>query len=219
MIYLVHGPDIVSSRAFLLKLKSQYDSFETIDSKDFEKEQKLLLESQNLFEQKRLLVIENFLPTADKRFQPYEGLDIVIWVDDLVAKPPSWINKAIPFKLIDQVSNFKLADAIGYGQEKQALIVLEKLLLTNTPSELITGALTRQLRLLALGLRNEWDKVSTSPFLQDKIREQVQFWNKQKLKKAALQVLKADWDIKTGNLEKTKSLTLLVVRLCELARA
>ncbi|HEY4695198.1 MAG TPA: hypothetical protein VIH52_04545 [Candidatus Nanoarchaeia archaeon] len=217
MIYLVHGPDTVSSRTFLLKLKSQYPSYETVNFKILKENLSVFLQSQNLFGNKKLLVIENFTPEQAKPLKPQEDIDLAIWLEDLIT-PPSWIDKSVPFKQIDQNSTFKLADAIAFGSEKQALTILEKLLLENTASELIIGALTRQIKLLSLGYTNEWEKVSKSPFLISKIREQLYHWNRKKLKAATLLLLKADWDLKSGGLARTHSLTQLVSRLCQLAK-
>ena len=217
MIYLVHGPDTVSSRTFLLKLKSQYPSYETVNFKILKENLSVFLQSQNLFGNKKLLVIENFTPEQAKPLKPQEDIDLAIWLEDLIT-PPSWIDKSVPFKQIDQNSTFKLADAIAFASEKQALTILEKLLLENTASELIIGALTRQIKLLSLGYTNEWEKVSKSPFLISKIREQLYHWNRKKLKAATLLLLKADWDLKSGGLARTHSLTQLVSRLCQLAK-
>ena len=156
-------------------------------------------------------------PEQAKPLKPQEDIDLAIWLEDLIT-PPSWIDKSVPFKQIDQNSTFKLADAIAFGSEKQALTILEKLLLENTASELIIGALTRQIKLLSLGYTNEWEKVSKSPFLISKIREQLYHWNRKKLKAATLLLLKADWDLKSGGLARTHSLTQLVSRLCQLAK-
>ncbi len=215
MIYLLHGPDTVSSRTYLLKLRSNYDSWESVEPKLLSKNPEVFLRAQNLFTAKHLVIIENYLPKEDEPLPALPSIDVVIWTDKLVS-PPKWVDKNIPFKIAEQFSSFKLADAIGYGQEKQALILLEKLLAENTPAELIIGSLTRQLRLLSLALAGEWTQVSKSSFLQTKVAEQVKNWDRKKLRTASLLLLKADWDIKSGTLKAAETLTILIVKLTRL---
>ena len=213
MIYLLHGPDTVSSRNFLIKLKEGYEVAETVEAKAFAKKQTEFYNTP-LFGEKKILVIENFVQEEKVSLKVPLGLDVVLWSPVLV-KVPTWVGKNLLFKGRED-STFKFADAVGFGQVRTALSSLERLLSENVPNELLIGSLSRQLRLLSLGLNGSWSSVSTSSFVQNKIREQLGNWNRTKLKKAALLLLKADWEIKTGKSSGGVVLTLTTLKICSL---
>jgi len=215
MIYLLHGQDTVSSRNFLTRLKEQYQSVTTIDLR--KSRENFEIPSQELFEQKSLLVLENSLPKQAEQLLPRVGVDVVVWLPDSLWAVPSWVDKNLIFNLADNNSTFKLSDLVFLGQEKQALLVLEKLLINSVAAELVVGALVRQLRLITLVLEGEAGQVSKSTFLQKKVSDQAKLWSLRKIKSAALLLLKADVSIKKGLLPTKVVLTRLVVDLCSLA--
>lgn len=167
-----------------------------------------------MFGEKLLVIVENYLPKEDNLDSLPAEVDIVFCKTGGVEKIPNWVDKHLNFKLPNQVNAFRLSDCVGYRQEKLSLTLLEKLFQENIPSEIIIGSLVREFRLISLVLAGELEKVSTSPFLQRKIREQANYWDKKKVKKAILRILKVDWGIKTGQSESQSSLTLLISSLC-----
>lgn len=211
MIYLVQGTDTVSSRTFLSKLKSRYSSTKNLDGKNINPS---LLNQETLLADKELLVIENFSLPKDNPFKEIP-LDLVIWLDKETVVP-KWVDKVFSFKEREQVNNFKLADAIGYGQEKVALQTLGKLLQKNTPPELIIGSIVRQLRLILLIFEDKKEKISTSSFVTQKITDQARNWNRRKLRSALLLTLKTDLEIKSGKLTAENALAILINHLCRL---
>ncbi len=214
MVYLLHGPDTVSSRNFLLKLKNQYQATTTLDLKKTKGQ--LDFPTESLFARQGLLVLENSLPKeAGKIVERVQG-DLVIWLSETVETVPNWVNKNLNFKLAETTTTFKLVDLVFQGQEKQALIVLERLLLENTPPELIVGSLIRQLKLLALALSGEVSKISASSFVQKKITDQARVWSLKKIKSAGLFLLRADLNLKRGLLPTKLNLENLVLDLCQL---
>lgn len=217
MIYLLYGPDIVSSRSFLLKMKKDYSDQTTIEVKR-QKDKIEIPKEANLFGDKRLIIIDNLVPKEDSPIEKSDSIDIVIVTTELLT-PPSWVDKSLLFKQVDQASTFKLADSICYGQENQALTILKNLLLSKTAAELIIGSLVRQFRLLSLALEGDLNAASKSTFVQSKIREQVKNWNIKKIKKALLLLMKTDWEIKTGQINSDTALTLLVDNLALLGKA
>lgn len=216
MIYLLYGPDTVSSRTYLLKLKKNYSDQTTIEVKR-QKDKVEIPTNTNLFGGKRLVIVENLVPKEDNRLESSELIDIAIWTSEVVV-PPSWVDKSLVFKQSDQASTFKLADSVSYGQEKQALVILKKLLAEKTPTELIIGSIVRQLRLLSLVLGGEVESISKSSFVQDKTKEQSKNWNLRKIKKGLLLLMKADFEIKTGQINSETALTLLVSDLANLGK-
>ncbi len=217
MIYLLHGQDTVSSRSFLLRLKEQYQVTTVIDLKKtkgvFE------LPTEQLFEQKHLIVLENSIPKDADNLIPQVTNDLVIWLSDDLDTIPKWVGKNLSFKLTENVSTFKLADLVFSGQEKQALLVLKNLLQKNTPMELLIGSLVRQLRLINFALEDEVEKVSRNSFLQGKIKDQARKWSKRKVKSAGLRLLKADLSIKKGLLPANLVFSKLIIDLCEIANS
>ncbi len=216
MIYLLHGPDIVSSRSFLLKLRKDYSDYTTIEVRR-QKDKIEIPKEASLFGEKRLVVIDNFIPKEDSPLEQSDLVDIVIVTTEVVS-PPSWVDKSLVFKQVDQATTFKLADSVSYGQEKQALTILKKLLVDKISSELIIGALVRQFRLLSLVLSGEVTTISKSSFVQEKTKEQVKNWTFKKIKKALLLLMKTDWEIKTGQINADTALTLLIADLAGLGK-
>ena len=217
MIFLVHGEDTVSSRSFLLKLRQDYSSAETISLKNIKDPQTILPSGKGLFSEKKLIILENFSLSKTKEINGDYDYDLVLWFPETIT-PPSWINKAWHFKQTNSVSIFKFADSVVYGQEKQALLMLENLLLSSKEREMIIGTLVRTLKMIALSLSGEAETVSNSSFVQSKVREQAKEWDLKKVKIALLYLLKTDLWMKQGKLSSEDLLTKLTFDLCRLAR-
>lgn len=216
MVTLIHGPNIVSSRSYLLKQKQTYEEVIQVDLKDKEKFQ--LPVSKTLFGKKTLVVLENFESKKKVLLWGLDKIDVILWSSQTL-EVPSWVEKDLLFKETDNWSTFKYSDSISYGEETVALRILENLLHSSTPPELIIGALGRQLRNLSLTVFGELNKASSSSFVQNKLREQAKNWTPKKLGSAAKLLLKADWALKNGKLKKEPVLEMLTVRLCQLANS
>ncbi len=218
MIYLLHGEDIVSSKNFLLNLRKEYSGFDQISLKNVKNLDEALPSGKGLFSEKKLVVIENF--PLKKEFQLPKNLDydVVLWFAESVSAP-SWVDKAWYFKQNQTQSSFKLADYIAYGQEKQALSLLNDLLKDPKEKEMIVGSLVRQLRLLALTISGELSEVSQSQFLQSKVKEQAKNWNLRKVRAGLIYLLKTDLWLKQGRLSVETLLTNLTIDLCRLSRS
>ncbi len=218
MIYLFYGPDVISSRAFLLNFKKNYSDIVVLSGKKQTTASLQLPKEENLFGGKKLFIIEDFVPKEKEPLEELGSIDIVMTSPELV-NPPSWVSKSWAFKQAETLSNFKLADQISSGQEKQALLTLTSLLKQKTPSELIIGSLVRQFRLISLVLSGDSEAVSKSPFVIDKTIQQAKNWNFSKVKKALILILKADFEIKTGVLNQEIALTILVSKIASLAKS
>lgn len=217
MIYLLSGPDIVSSRTFLSKLRKDYSDCLTIDAGKQNKSKINIPKEANLFGEKRLIIVENLVPTENQPFEKNENRDIVIWTKETI-NPPTWVDKSWNFKQTDTLSNFKLADNIVSGQKKSALFNLKKLLEQKIPAELIIGSLVRQFRLISLVLSGEENNISKSNFVVDKTKTQAKDWTIKKIKKALLLTLKFDWELKNGIINNDSGLIILVEQLCNLQK-
>src|SRR3990172_3158505 len=109
MIYLIYGPDSVSARSFLLNLKKNYSDHITISGKRQNSSSLTVPREENLFGERRLLIIENFVPKEKESLPKTENIDIVILTEELLT-PPSWVDKSWVFKQPDTLSSFKLVD-------------------------------------------------------------------------------------------------------------
>jgi len=216
MIYLLHGPDTVSSRNFLLRLKKQYSFSTTIDVKKLRGS--IDLPTIQLFEEKSLLILENSLPKNADKILPRISCDVVIWLAESLKPLPNWVSKDLHFQLYEPSSSFKLADLVFSGQEKKAQIVLAELMQKNTPLEIILGGLISQLRSINLILEGETQMVSKSSFVLKKTKEISKFWTFKKLKKASRLILKADLMFKKGLLSEKLLFPGLVSELAQLAK-
>lgn len=216
MIYLLHGNDSVSSRTFLSKLKTQYDLVKIVNCKGL-KGEKIVLPQNEIFAGKGLVVLENLVVKKETTLTKNSDDDIVIWTDELIV-PPSWVDKVFSFKISEQISSFKFSDSLSYGQEKISLITLKKLMLQNTPAELVIGSLVRQFKLMIHSLEGEKEKISRSEFMQQKVLDQAKNWNKRKIKTALLLLLKTDLGIKSGKIPAENALTVLVLDICRLVK-
>ncbi len=217
MIYLIYGPDIVSARSFLLNFRKNYSGHTVISGKRQSASSLTIPRETNLFGEKQLLIIDNFVPKEKEALPKIDNVDIVILTEELIP-PPSWVDKSWVFKQPQTLSNFKLVDQVMSVQEKQALGTIIKLLKQKTPPELIIGSLVRQFRFLSLSLTGETNVVSKSAFVQQKTKEQSRNWSLRKIKKALLLILKTDFEIKNGIASPELALVLLIDKLTQLAR-
>lgn len=214
MIYLLHGSDTVSSRTFLSKLKSQYQDVTVIDCKKLTSET-IILPQGSMLSTQELVVLENFAPKKGEVLKNSGQTDIAIWIDREITSP-NWVDKTLVFQGKDQAATFKFADSLSYGQEKIALLSVEKLMSDNTPPEMVIGSLVRQFRLMLFYFAGEKEKISASSFLQQKVSDQAKNWSIRKIKSALLLILKADLGIKAGKISPRNGLTLLAIDVCRL---
>ena len=200
MIYLIHGTNQVDSRRFLVKLKNSYQDVQTISGKSLSKEsfeEKLKTASYNLFGGKSASLVEHFSGNWDvfpKKLP--EGIDIILWSGDKVE-----VGK-IPVKsfLFDQkrvATNFRLADAILFKNEKEAQSLAWELFNSREPAEKITGAILRSL-LLAFCAKENQEEIPIPPFAKAKVTDQAKIWSRSALKRAILKLLQTDLSIKEG---------------------
>lgn len=217
MIYLLHGPDVVSSQSFLANLKKSYPDIIVLSGKKKTAEDLNLPKEANLFGHKKLLIVEDFVPKEKEPIEEIESADIIL-VNQEILVPPKWVSKSWLFKQAETLSNFKLVDQVVSGQKRQAQSTLAKLLKQKTPPELIIGSLVRQLRLLSLASVGEIESVSKSEFVQKKTKELAQNWNLTKIKKALILILKTDFEIKSGLINQNITLINLVENLTNLAK-
>lgn len=215
MIYLIHGEDLVSSKNFLLKLKTNYTSIDNISLKNVKNLNQVLPSGNGLFSEKKLVILENFPLKKEIKLPQNLDYDTVLWFEESI-DPPNWVNKIWYFKQNQANTSFKLIDYIAYGQEKQALMTLKEVLFYPKEREMIIGSLVRLMRLLVFSKNGELAKVTTSKFLQEKTVDQAKGWDLRKIRAGLMYLLKTDLWLKQGKLSPENLFTNLTINLCRL---
>ncbi len=117
---------------------------------------------------------------------------------------------------------FELVDCVGQRQTARALELLHYLLEQEEPALRILIMLGRQVRILiqVSELRKERlvppeiaSRLGLAPWMVDKFIKQAQKFDMAQLKAAHRRLVETDWAIKTGKMEETLALDLLVVGL------
>ena len=201
MIYLIHGQNQVDSRRFLSKLKSNYQNIESISGKHLAGEdlkRTLPKFSHSLFGDKSALLIEGF--KGEWQIIPKklpEGLDIILWAEDKIDLGNVKVKNFL-FHAVTKANGFKLADAILFKREKEALMLAAELISTKEPNEKIIGALRRGFYLVYCAKEDTLTGTQLATFAQKKFKDQSKLWSKTALKKALIYLLWSDVALKEG---------------------
>lgn len=217
---LFHGDNHVLSRnelnSLIFAAKKQKKEIIRFSGKNLTLENLVkALESQSLFDQDRLVIIEEFFsqPKSKKQEEIIEylrkehprgvkfnasGVNILFWekktLTPAVLRKLPFIQKHKVFKIPALV--FKLAESIYPGNQKQTLSYLRKLL-NNQSLEFTFYMIARQIRLLI----QVKDKVfpGMAPWMLGKLKSQAgKFKSITQLKKIYKKLLEIDRNIKTG---------------------
>ena len=168
MKYLVHGEDIVSSRNYLSSLKKQYQNTVSLEGEKLSLEEfKEVASNLPLFPGRALIVVENF-PDPKIIFSIDSVVDAAFWWPITLEEVPK-ADKIVYFKEKKAFGIFKFADSVGQRQIKTSLSLLSNLFEEKVSSEKIISIPTRQLKLIALVLDGDSDKVSSSDFVKKKL--------------------------------------------------
>ena len=213
MRYIIHGDDTVSSRNYLSNLKSHYQDLIILDGKVLNQGDFLnLVSTQPLLPRKTLVVIENY-KGPESIFRVKILLDSVFWWSKNLSKVPKG-DRVQQFKDQNVFGIFKYVDSVGLKQQKQALLLLDKLLEERVPTEKIIAMLTRQLMMIGQVLDGEVFKISSSEFVRNKVSRQAINWNFQKVQEALITLFSVDVKIKSGKAKPIPAITFLTSKLC-----
>lgn len=214
MRYIIHGDDLVSSRNYLKNLKNQYQDVINLDGTTLNLEDFLdVVSTQPLFSKETLVAVENY-KGPEGIFEVRILLDAAFWWPRNLQKVPKG-DKVQQFKNQNAFGIFKYADSVGLKQQKQALMLLDKLLEERVPTEKIIAMLARQFRMIGQVLDGEDFKVSSSEFVRNKLSRQSSNWNFQRVQEALVVLFSVDVKIKKGEVKPTPALTFLTYKLCK----
>jgi len=220
MIYLLHGDNQAQSRNELTSIvneaKKEKKELIRFAGKDLTLESLTqALESQSLFGQDRLIVIEeffsqpkskrkdeiiNYLDKDHPRGEDFNtsGVSVVFWekktLTPAALRKLSFIEKTKVFKIPRLV--FKLVESLNPGKQKQSLSLLYQFL-KNDSAELAFYMIVRQIRLLIQAKDDALPKMA--PWMLGKLKSQAaKFKSTSQLINLHQQLLAIDRAIKTG---------------------
>lgn len=215
MVTLIHGDDTVSSRKYLIELKSTSDNATTLDGKELNLDELVqTLKSNSLFSDEKNIFIENFFSKKNKELEEAidlinknSNLNIVIWDENELSKSQlSAFSKAkIKFFKIPKTI-FSFLDNLAPNSTRNVLSFHEAL--KNSDENFLFSMIIRQFRLL-LVLRSEIPLRGTldsqidelkrlSPWQIEKLQRQSQMYTIEQLKKIYNRLYETDLSIKTG---------------------
>lgn len=217
MITLIHGDDTQQSR---IKLNEIVEGKIPLIRIDFEKatfEQLVQsLESQDLFEQQKTIVIENIKNNSlfDKildrllSFKKNTVVDIILWADDtLDAKFVTKLKDAQTYSFQLPKLLFPFLDGLSPRASKQSLEILSKLR-ESMADELIFYMVVKRIRTLLLlktGKPADFDETSRMQGWQlSKMAGQLNAWDEKKL----ISFYQKLFDLETGMKTSTLPMTL-----------
>jgi len=231
MIHIYHGEQTTASRKELTELKAKFSSQEviTLDGKTVSlTELTQATESTSLFNDKRLVIVENFLSrrltkksSEAKVIEKWlttipDTAELVFWEDKEIGKTilslfPAKTDRAV-FK-IDRLL-FKLVESIRPGKTLELVTTLNESL-RHDPAEFVFAMFVRQFRNLII-VKDLGTQASGMPSWQaGKLKRQAEYFSLPQLLSHYGQLLAIDDTIKRSNtplsLDKELELFLLII--------
>ncbi|GEM_PF-3066279 len=204
MVTLIHGDDVASSRNHLLQLKKSLKDKEQMwidPSKLSDEEIIQKSQGQSLFSSDRVLFVENGMSKLELLLAG--DADLVIWNEGQVTitavKKLPKDAKIVEFKPPSLI--FGYLDSLGPGSAARSLPALEKALESGTEEGLVFYMTLKRVRQLIGYLTNPQD-ARGAPWQLDRIKRQAQSFGLPKLLKLYQALLRIDWRIKTGRMQK-----------------
>jgi len=212
MITILHGDDVVTSRNKLTQLVEVQKGAEVLH---FDGEKTNLtdivqaFEASSLFDTKKLLILEGFIQTKDKKIiasvlnhiKKHLIHDVIFWEAKEIKKELLLLfpkEAAVYFFKKPQVL-FPLLDAIKPGNTEQMLFLFHEGLKTESP-DLLLYMIVRQFRiLLGIATHSSVDEVRRlAPWQKTKLERQARLFTSQRLKLLYRKLFQIERDAKTG---------------------
>lgn len=205
MLLLLHGSAIKASR---IKLKELRDKFHPDNVVVFEKGEDAgtiltNLQSVSLFEEERLVIVENPLDINFSSLNLPDFLTLIVWFDHEI-DIKKWPNfKPLFFPEGREVSVFPFLDFLA-AKDKKAFLEIEKLKNASFDVFYLLTMVFYLLRNLAVTPKN------APQFVKDKLQRQRQNLSIDKVTELYKDMLEIDFKLKSGLLEKPQAEFLLV---------
>lgn len=213
MLTVLHGDNLIATYNLLQKYKQDFSGeIVTLDAKTtIPKELEEALGQSALFESSKLVILEGNpkagLVEAINKLS--NSFDIIVWADKKITTT-SFKGKILELKDTTN-TNFKFADSFTSRDLKNALKDLQTLLDSKTPSELIVGILTRQLKLILQILEGETGGIN--PYVVSKIKAHLGKWTSKEVKRGFEELLEVDHSLKTGRIDPKDGLMNFLIKV------
>lgn len=210
MITFIHGDDIVSSRNYLMDVKSNVKTQTFFADSEEPHLLMQLLQGDNLFNDRKSLIIENVfskksannLKILEDKIKLIKSLDIYIWESKEISK--SQLSSLGPssnklFKIPQKV--FSFLDSIAPNSKNN--VVLFRDVLSTTEEEFIFFMLIRQFRLMLNLIDDQFqtDEVKRlAPWQKSKLQNQSRKFGTEDLKIAYKKLYRIESKVKVGAL-------------------
>lgn len=213
LVNFIHGDNQVLSRNKLLELIKQANlskkEIVSLDGLKITLNQLIVaLESSSLFDQEKLIIIENLFsrPSSKEKdlivkYLKKEKIDpkMIIWEKkEISGTTTRWLPKDWHFFLFKTQANiFKFLDSVKINNNKMILFWLHEALKKDEP-QMIFYFLCRRVRELIIALDLGSKGLKGAPWQIGKLINQAKCFNLDQLKGLYSKLLKIDIDIKTG---------------------
>ncbi len=214
-VVVLHGPGKTGSRNKLLEIKQKYtdENVVVLPGGVTEMELKSALNTDSLFSEERLVIIEN--PSESFKLEGLsgaEGVTLVIWLDkDLDARKSLFKSlkefgaQLLNFPEAKEMSVFPFLDNLADGK-KEAFLELKKLNEAGYDSQYYITMIFYMLRSLVATPKN------APSFVKQKLSRQRGRFSESDLTELYKFVLETDFKIKSGLIENDQAQFLLVNR-------
>lgn len=187
MITILHGEDEVASRRELNKIISSFEGEVIRFEKNFNLTD-FYQATSNLFNNKTLIVIENYLAGKKKLDLDVGEANVIFWEPKEVSKTLIGTHKSLEFKIPTLI--WKLCESLKPTNGKQIIPLFESTLKT-ADAEFIFAMIVRQFRLML-------NPVGLPPWQASKIQAQAKIFGEDSLKDKYRDLLEMDFENKTS---------------------
>lgn len=210
MITIIHGNNVVETRNQLQQLKTKYQEVIILESKKVALTEILqALETATFEAYTRLVVLENLFSDKTKHTDIIDYLlkkdfnnDLVVW-EEKEHKGKDFVELSKKAKVLNlniSSSIFKFLESLIPGSRNVLSLFNE--LVEKESAELIFFMMKRQIRALLLSAFAKTDKpsdfVKIQPWQEERLLKQAAFFNRNVLEKLYQNMLKIEYEIKSG---------------------
>lgn len=206
---LIHGEDAAKSRDFLNSLRKDYENKNfQITTIPGDKVDTLIVEdlgsSQSLFNEKRLIIVEDFFSNKKNKDRKWSaGIETIFYESGKLSSLPKNIELEVRTFDFEPVV-FKFLDSI-YPGNQQVFVPLYYKYLMSTPAELAFTMIVRQFRFMILSLEkgsdNPSDFYNLASWQLNKLKSQASKFGQEKLVLIYRNLSQIDEETKTGKSE------------------
>ncbi len=212
MITVLHGDDIVSSRKQLTELKAKFAAYEQVALIGEAAELSdviQLFEANSLFDQKKLIILERFIETKDKKklaltfnlFKKNPDCEVIFWEAKEIKKELLAFFPKQTTVLLFKESQFifRFLESLRPANAKQMLSLFHETL-KNETDERVFYMLVRQFRLLlaisSSGKISETNRLA--PWQKTRLAIQAKYFSSERLIKLYRRLFILEKQLKTG---------------------